>query len=227
MKKLIQQSLLFATLLFLTTSCLDIQESIYLRNNGSGKFALTVDLENMESLLQLIGKYSEEGKDNKDILANSDINFDDLKEELEKQQGISKVKTIQENNSKLLGIAFEFDDVNALNRALQEMNDQKSEKKRDYFSYSNGELTRFNTLGIKEHVQREMDMDIDLSVDGVMLGSLLKDMTYTTKYTFEKPVKKASNPGSRITNEGRTVSLTYYFFDEERKTNHLENNISF
>lgn len=227
MKKFIQQSLLLGALLFLVSSCLDIQESIYMRDNGSGKFALTVNLENMESLLQLIGKYSKEGEGSKDILANSDINFDDLKEQLEKQPGISKVKTIQENNSKLLGIAFEFDDVNALNHALQEINDQKSKTKRDYFSYSKGQLIRFNTLGIKDHVQREIDMGIDLSIDGVMLGGLLKEMTYTTKYTFERPVRKTSNPGSKITNEGRTVSLTYHFFDEDTQTNHLENNISF
>ncbi|WP_152425169.1 RNA recognition motif domain-containing protein [Nafulsella turpanensis] len=226
MKRLIQQTLVLAGILFLATSCLDIQESIYMRNDGSGKFAITVDLEGMQNLIRLAEQFSGEQTSEQDVMEEVDINFEDLRQKLEEQEGISQVKTIRENNNSLLGIAFEFEDVAALNRALKEINDSK-EPKTDYFAFERGQLKRLNTLGIEEQVQRKMETDIDISIDGVMLSSLLEDMSYTTKYTFEKPVKETSNPASKITNEGRTVSLTYYFFNDKNGTNSLENNISF
>lgn len=216
-------------LLVLVSSCLDIQESIYMRNNGSGKFALTADLEDLEDILKMVAQISGDQEAGKDFMEDADVNFEDLKKKLEKQKGISQVKTIRENSNKLLGIAFEFSDVQALNNALKKLNEDKNKpgSAPDYFSYKNGQLMRMNTLGVKEQVQRKIESDIDISIDGVLLGNLLKDMTYTTKYTFEKPVKKASNPGSKITNEGRTVTLIYHFFDDETATNSLENHISF
>lgn len=227
MKRYLQHSFMLSMLLMLVTSCIDIQESVYLRNNGSGKFAFTVNLEDMESLLNLVTSMSGEDGTKEEVLADMDVNFEKLKQKLEKQKGISQVKTIKENSNKLLGIAFEFSDVQALNRALQELNEDKSNPKKEYFSFSKGQLNRLNTLGVKEQVQRKIETEVDISIDGLMLSSLLKDMTYTTKYTFEKPVKKTTNPGSKITNEGRTVSLTYHFFADETATNNLENNISF
>lgn len=226
MKRLISQTLLFAGILFLATSCLDIQESIFMRNDGSGKFAITVDLEGMESLLQLAEQLSGEEASEQDVMNEVDINFEDLRQKLEAQEGISGVKTIQENNNRLLGIAFEFEDVEALNKALKEINDSK-EPKTDYFSFEKGQLRRLNTLGIESQVKRKMETDVDVSIDGVMLSSFLKDMSYTTKYTFEKPVKETSNPAAKVTNEGRTVSLTYFFFNEKNGTNSLENEITF
>lgn len=227
MKRLLPKGLLWCILLLLASSCIDIQESVYLRNNGSGKFAFTVNLEDMESLLSLIAKASGEEDIEEEMMSDMDVNFEKLKQKLEKQKGISQVKTIKENNNKLLGVAFEFSDINALNKALQEISDDKKNPTTEYFSFSNGQLKRINTLGVKEQVQRKIETDVDIAIDGVLLGSLLKEMTYTTKYTFEKPVKKTTNPGSKITNEGRTVSVTYHFFDTESATNSLENNISF
>lgn len=229
MKRLIHKSFLLGALLILATSCLDIQESIYMRNNGSGKFALTVNLEDLESLMELMAQVSGDQEAGKDFMDDADVNFDDLKKKLERQEGISQVKTIRENSDKLLGIAFEFSDVQALNKAIKELNkdENKDNAGQDYFTYRNGELIRLNTLGVKDQVQRKIETEIDISIDGVMLGNLLKDMTYTTKYTFEKPVKKTSNPGSKITNEGKTVTLTYHFFDDETATNSLGNNITF
>lgn len=198
-----------------------------MRNNGSGKFALTVDLEDLEDILKMVAQLSGDQEAGKDFMEDADVNFEDLKKELEKQKGISQVKTIRENSNKLLGIAFEFSDIQALNNALKELNEDKKDSGPDYFAYQEGKLVRLNTLGVKEQVQRKIETEIDIAIDGVMLGNLLKDMTYTTKYTFEKPVKSASNPGSKITNEGKTVTLTYHFFDDETATNSLENNISF
>lgn len=227
MKRLLKQTLALSLLLFTATSCLDIQESIYLRNDGSGKFALTVDLEEMEGLLKILKRLDSDGDPQKDVMKEVDINFEDLRKKLTKQAGISQVRTINENNSRLLGITFEFADVNALNNALKEINDSKEDQKKDYFSYQKDKLKRMNTLGIKEHVQREIDTDIDIAIDGIMLTSMLQDMSYTTKYTFERPVKETSNPGAKITNEGRTVTLSYFFFNEESGSNTLENQISF
>lgn len=227
MKRLLKQTAALALILFTASSCLDIQESVYLRDDGSGKFALTVDLEEMESLLKVLEKMGSDENTQQDVMKEVDINFSDLKEKLAGQPGISQVRTINENNNRLLGIAFDFKDVTALNSALKEINDSKELQKQEYFSYQDGKLYRMNTLGIKEQVQREIDAEVDIAIDGIMLTSLLKDMRYTTKYTFEKPVKETSNPGSKITNEGRTVSLTYFFFDEESGSNTLENQISF
>lgn len=227
MKRLLKQFPILALILCLATSCIDIQESVYLRNNGSGKFALTADLEGMESLLKVLEKLGGDENTQKDVMEEVDINFSDLKEKLARQPGISEVRSIRENDNRLLGIAFEFKDVQALNNALKEINDSKEKQKDEYFTYRNGELQRLNTLGIKDHVQRKVEADIDIAIDGVMLTSMLKDMSYTTKYTFEQPVRETSNPGSKITNEGRTVTLTYFFFNEETGSNTLENQIRF
>lgn len=227
MKRLLKQLPILALILTVATSCLDIQESVYLRNDGSGKFALTVDLEGMESLLTVLEKLGGDENTQKDVMEEVDINFSDLKEKLAKQPGISEVRSIRENDNRLLGIAFEFKDVQALNNALKEINDSKEKQKDEYFTYNTDELQRLNTLGIKDHVQRKVEADIDIAIDGVMLTSMLKDMSYTTKYTFEKPVRETSNPGSKITNEGRTVTLTYFFFNEETGSNTLENQIRF
>lgn len=228
MKRLFQQSLIPVIILFLATSCLDIQESIFMRNNGSGKFALTVNLENMESLLKLVQNFSGDEEAGNDIMTDTEVDFEKLKKKLEQQPGISQVTRISENNNRLLGISFDFDNISSLNKALKELNDSKGTSQ-DYFTYQKGKLTRTNTLEITDKVESKIkaETDIDLSVDGVMIGSLLKDMSYTTKYTFERPIKNASNPAARITNEGRTVTLTHYFFDKEPNAAGLENNIDF
>lgn len=231
MKRLFQRCLVPLIILFLATSCLDIQESVFMRNNGSGKFALTVNLENMESLLKLVQNFSGDAEAGNDILADTEVDFEKLQKKLEQQPGISHVTRIAENNNKLLGISFDFDNVNSLNKALKELSDNKNDREapKDYFTYQKGKLTRLNTLGISDKVEDKIkaETDIDLSVNGMMIGSLMKDMSYTTKYTFERPVKKASNPASKITNEGRTVTLTYHFFDKEPGATGLENNIDF
>lgn len=231
MKRLFQRCFIAVAILFLATSCLDIQESVFMRDNGSGKFALTVNLENMESLLKMVQKLSGDADAGNDILADTEVDFEKLKKKLERQPGISHVTRISENNNKLLGISFDFDNVKSLNKALKELNDSKNEHEapKDYFAYQKGKLTRMNTLGITDKVENKIkaETDIDLSVNGMMIGSLMKDMSYTTKYTFERPVKKASNPAARITNEGRTVTLTYHFFDKEPGATNLENSIDF
>lgn len=231
MKRLFQRYLAPVIILFLATSCLDIQESVFMRDNGSGKFALTVNLENMESLLNLIQKFSDDDEAGNDIMAETEVDFEKLKKKLERQPGISHVTRISENNNKLLGVSFDFDDVESLNKALKELNDSKDKQEapKDYFSYQKGKLTRLNTLELTDKVETKIkaETDIDLSVNGMMIGSLLKDMTYTTKYTFERPVKKTSNPAARISNEGRTVTLTHYFFEQEPGATSLENHIDF
>lgn len=228
MKRLFQRCFIAVAILFLATSCLDIQESVFMRDNGSGKFALTLNLENMESLLKLVQNFSGDEEAGNDIMAETEVDFEKLKKKLEQQPGISQVSRISENNNRLLGISFDFDNVSSLNKALKELNDNKGSSQ-DYFTYQKGKLTRTNTLGITDKVENKIkaETDIDLSVDGVMIGSLLKDMSYTTKYTFEHPIKNASNPAAKITNEGRTVTLTHYFFDKEPNTAGLENNINF
>lgn len=228
MKRLFQQGLALLIILFLATSCLDIQESVFMRDNGSGKFALTVNLENMESLLKLAQKFSGDADADTDIMTDTEVDFEKLKKKLEQQPGISHVSRIIENNNRLLGISFDFDNVNSLNKALKELNDSKGTSQ-DYFTYQKGKLTRTNTLEITDKVESKIkaETDIDLSVNGMMIGSLLKDMSYTTKYTFERPVKTTSNPASKITNEGRTVTLTHYFFDKEPNAAGLENSIDF
>lgn len=231
MKRVIQQSAILAIILLIASSCLDIQESVYLRDNGSGKFALTVNLENLESIFKLVEQFGGGKEAGQEILADTEVDFNQLKDKLERQQGIQNVTRIQENQNKLLGIAFDFDDVDALNRALKELNDSKKDNtgSQEYFIYQNGQLTRTNTQEITNKVQEsiEHETDIDASINGMMISSLLKDMRYTTKYTFERPVKKTSNPASKITNEGRTVTLSYHFFDQEPGSAGLENNINF
>lgn len=225
---------LLAVLLLSLSSCLELTEQVRLKDNGSGTFTFTLDMSAAKPWFDMLASFDDDEEDTGSEV-QSDLNeaMEEAHERIKNMKGIHHITTIEANNGLLSGITFGFDNIDALNRAMNEVIDHEDEDGEkeftEYFRYQNGELTRINTIDLEKRIQEETDgeiPDVDLSINGQSLQDMLKSMRYRTEYTFDKAVKKVSNPNAVLLDNGRTVRLDYYFLSSEKENNTLANRIS-
>ena len=217
-------SLLFCLALLSLSSCLEITEQLHLNNNKSGQYTFTVDMHEAQPLLDFMESFSSEAEPRHDIEAG----MDEAYERLQQISGISQVTQISSNDGLLTGITFSFKDMKALNLAINSL--QKNDEPEAYFSLSNNELHRLNTLDkkIKNEVEdSDFDFDLDISIKGKSVKTMMKNMVFRTEYTFDEAVSSVSNPAAQLSADRRKVTVNYYLLDEYREANTLENVIQF
>lgn len=225
---------LLAVLLLSLSSCLELTEQVRMKDNGSGTFTFTLDMSAAKPWFDMLASFSDEEETSSEVQNDLNESMEEAYDRLKDMKGIHHVTTIEANSGLLSGITFEFDNVRALNMAMNEVishEDKDGEKEfTEYFRYRNGELTRINTIDLEKRIQEETDgeiPDVDLSINGQSLQDMLKSMRYRTEYTFDGAVKKVSNPNAVLLDNGRTVRLDYYFLSSEKENNTLANRISY
>ena len=100
------------------TSCLDIEEEISLKRNGSGSYSMKVDMEQMMTMLKSFMPEEESGELN--FFDTMDSTLREQVTNLRTISGLSNVSHQSENYT--FTISYDFDKVETLNEALSSGN---------------------------------------------------------------------------------------------------------
>lgn len=219
----------YACLLISLSSCLEITEQVRMRENGSGQFTFTVDMSEAKPLLDIAKGFSDKA-DPEEASGELKLGMEEAHKRLQTVKGIHNTALIRADNGLLSGITFEYDNVEALNKAVNVVQNTKGTKQEEYFSWNGKQLHRLNTLKIENEIKNQADnglSGLDMTVNGKSIKELMNSMVYRTEYTFDKPVKGLSNPNATLSADKRKVTLERYLLDDTRQAHTLENVIRF
>ncbi|AHM62011.1 hypothetical protein D770_18800 [Flammeovirgaceae bacterium 311] len=218
--------IILITFLFVSlSSCLEITEQVRLRENGSGQFTFTVDMSEAEPLLNMVKGFSAEA-DPEQVSTDLETGMEGAYQRLQSVKGVHQPTLIRSDNGLLSGITFEYDNIEALNNAINVVHNNKPELKEAYFAWDGKQLHRLNTLKIENEIKEKTGNDLnglDLTVNGKSIKEMMGSMVYRTEYTFDKPIRSISNSNATLSADKRKVTLERYLLDDTRKANSLEN----
>jgi len=217
-------------IMLLCTSCFDIKEILILKKDGTGTYQFIIDMSQSRAMLSMLENMdndsTKETSDKKSPFEEVDESFEETRSYLEAITGIINVNSIKDEENLLFGIQFEFLNMYSLNKALNRINHKKEEKiakEQLYFSLSKKIFKRYNTENFTENLMKSTGMG---EGDSLNIAMFFKDLSYSTKYTMPKRIKSMSNPDGILSDDKKTVSVTYYPFRGDEEIN-FSNKIKF
>lgn len=216
---------LLACLLIGLSSCLEITEQVRIREGGSGQFTFTVDMSEAKPLLDVAKGFSKDADPN-EVTSDLNTGMEDAHKRLQSAKGIHNSALIRSKNGLLSGITFEYDNVEALNKAVNIVQNNKPDAQEQFFAWNGQRLHRLNILKIENEIKNKTGNDLnglDLTVNGKSIKEIMKNMVYRTEYTFDKPIKSVSNSSATLSADKRKVTVERYLLDDTRKASTLEN----
>jgi hypothetical protein len=144
---------------------------------------------------------------------------------LEGISGLTNVAEINDTAAFKFGYAFDFGDVDALNKAMKIINKEKYDSKvEEVFKFSGKNFERMASGDLGEEIKKALaEGDAEDEEGGMdMIKTFFSDMTYKQIYNFpDRRVKKSSNDLSEVSNDGHTLTITLKPFDEEQQAKKL------
>lgn len=222
--KSVKNLLPLLALVFLFSSCLELKEEVYFKNNESGTFKFTINLSAIKDMVDMISQFSGESKEE----MTDDVNdgFKDAETELKSIAGISNIKSINDQENLVFGISYDFKNMAALNKAMHKTFQNDELKNPIFFTYSKNKIERLDPLNIQKRIDEEVSEE-DIQIPGLDPTAFFSRMKYTAEYSFEKKVSKASNDLSKLSLDQKKVTLDYYFMREDNKGKNIINAIEF
>jgi hypothetical protein len=194
--------LLFLSLVFLFSSCIEIKETLTVNEDGSGNIKFVVDMGK-------IGKSLSPQNQQIDMsfvteIQNTPAKADSL---LKPCKGISNLKTSAGKENGIYSVSFDFKNSKSLNNALYKLfRQKKSAFKPDFVKVSKHKVNQMNFAPvIKKYIlKKESNMISD------MLYQLIK---IETTYQLPSKTKSISNIKAIQENDDKTVKLNYSLFE--------------
>ena len=217
----------FLLSVFLLSGCINITEEIFLAKNGSGKYAMTLDLEKAVEMMDMLKSFApdslagetKEGNIMDSVKNNFDV-FDSI-------PGITNVK--KEQKGDVFTVSFDFKDIASLNEAMRKRN-KKTEAQKDLYpcapgSFSFQDTTAFGMNDAMKELNGAGGSDSSAATME-MFKSMIGDMNYNTIYHLPGKVSSFSNKEAKLDADGKTLRLTVNLLDRTKQTT-LENKIRF
>lgn len=177
---------------FLLTGCLTIEEHYSFKKNGSGSMTYVVD---MSELGRIMAELKDLGGENSDDMGRMDLSEEVAA--LEQLPGIRKVK-LDNKKAWVQRISFDFDNVGALNGALNLLLRDSTDVDTEFFRWEGNTLVRINNAHARQLGQ---GMAGDEGEEGnVDLGALLGSMKYHYYFQFAQPVEQIATHDSLTPN---------------------------
>jgi len=190
-----------------TSACLTITEDYTFKTSGGGSMRYTVDMSQMAQLIQM-AQSQEEGA----APTNMDqMSLHKFESPLSGIKGISKVKVVDDAKKYVFNLAFEFDNLDALNEA---MNVILSEPSADgtpapahtFFVKDGNQLVRTH-LSSNQTAKGLMEQ-LGASDDSDQALAILQSMKYKLRFTFKKPVEAVySSAEATYDNGGKSINI--------------------
>ena len=207
---------------FLSSSCFDVLEELYVSADGSGSLKITMDMSEMGELLKSLGESEgEEGGDNPMAELNEAMGSDDVIIALQQLDGVHNVKDHSDPDNYIVSYSFDFDEVAVLNEVMgsggglsdllsMPLGDETSEAAADPREY-NLKGKKFSTKGATK--MPEPDNEEDKMSYGLVMA-MMKDASYKVVMKFEKEVKSVKkNDNAILGPDGHSVILETSFAD--------------
>ncbi len=238
---------LVAFLAFCLSSCFDFKEEVTINKDGSGSFIQTVDLGNNPMIQMALNMQSDSAKNANKGMNKMDSTLEETKARLSKVQGISNIKTASSSEGMKFSVMYDFDDVNALNEALNAMQDkdENGEVKmmQKQYSFKKGQFSRANVFAMGGSGMdmselmggKKGDDDVEKTEEEKaqmkqMMQMFFGNANYTYVLHVPNKVKSYSNKtNTDVSEDKKTLTMKVPFMDlldEENKAN-IGNNVKF
>jgi uncharacterized protein YceK len=218
--------LVLLTALFLS-GCINITEEIFLEKNGSGKYAMTMDLEKAVEMMDMLKSFAPDSLAGDMKQGNILDSVKDNFKVFDSIPGITNVKKEQKGN--VFTVSFDFKDIATLNEAMRKRN-KKTETQKDLYTFAPGSFSFQDTTAFgMNDAMKELDGagSADSSAAAMeMFKSMIGDMNYSTIYHLPGKVSSFSNKEAKLDPDGKTLRLTVNLLERSKQMT-LENNIRF
>ena len=219
MKRIAYLVLLSCPVLF--SSCFEIIEQVFLKNDGSGNFQLTLNLSKSKTKLNSIIKM--EKINGHDVPSKNEIKYriEEIERTVAKTPGLSNVKTTIDFDNYIATLNCNFTKVNQLNAAVKNVYEKEDgklkgmEKTYDYDA-ANNTFTRLNKFSLKEEYKKLSNADKEVFATA----------NYTSIYKFESDVVAASNKETKVSPSKKATMLKLNALDLITEKRSVENKIT-
>lgn len=189
---------LFILLILGTSSC-SVEQEFHIKQNRSGTVTTKVDFTTMAELIA-----DPESSESSSVLDS--INFDDIRESLKENEGISNIKVDINSTKTIVTVSYDFRDIGSLNASIQGENDLIGGQGGGVpasFAVHKNKITYnapiFPTVDLAELEQSE-----------AMGGNLC---TYKAVFRFEQTIKSSSNNDYMINSNRKIAERSAGFID--------------
>lgn len=165
----------------LATGCITIEEHYTFKKNGSGTMEYVVDMSAMGEAMSNWKSVKSDDKSEEDGMG-----MEAKAEQLKGLEGIKRVKVKEEDDGYIQRVKFSFEDLDALNKALNILMPDSTGVQQTFFRWEGNTLVRTsnqNATELGENMAGEDSTANDY-------GEILKSMLYKFSFKFAKPVKE-------------------------------------
>ena len=205
------------------SSCFDVTEDISLNKDGSGNATVIINLSQSKDN---ISSYVDAGE----INGNKIPGINEIEEKMAELvaeanllEGISNVESISDYEDYIFTFTCEFENVYALNDAINIMADKYNESGQptifeDNYGFDISSFYRYFKYPIP---------DLDFDKLGTMEKFMMDTATFTGIYRFEDAIDKCTNSSARISKSGKSTMLKATIAQLVKKQISLENEVIF
>jgi hypothetical protein len=211
----------FLLIISACTSCIEVIEEVNLKAKGNGNYRITLNMSQSKTRLSTLIKLDTIDGIKVPKITRIDENLDELKSVLSNTRGISNVAIKRDHENFIYELGFDFENIELLDKAFKSTIRTFDYKNRvpeiTNFYYDKITFKRFAFADYKEINTKQKER----------FNELLTKSTFTGIYKFEKPIKSASNPMSKISKNKSAVFFQSSFMDIINKIKSYENTIKF
>ena len=215
MKKILLQLTLLLLCVFTLTSCFELREEIYIKKDGSGTYSLTVDLSGRKQEVAITTSLTDSTQEEKNFVANIENVIQKSSESFSEIGGITHVEYTTDYENYLTGFSFDFDNVEALTAALNQLNTEQTSTK-PAFEFSKRSFERNNTnylqplLDKAKERQQTPEDEATKRFQDYVFGSA----NYIFIVRAEGKIKKYSNKKAIYSSDDKNEVVLNYSFSE-------------
>ena len=160
------------------SGCLTITETYTFSKNGSGTMSYLIDMSEMASLIKMAEQESE-------MPMQEEMNFSEFANKLQGISGISSIESIEDKENYKFGLSFKFDNVGALNQAMNRILNEGAAERHEFFKQEGKVLTRTHFMNNAFDASEMLGTDEEAEY----AKTLMQSMAYNVNFTFKQPVK--------------------------------------
>lgn len=196
-------------------SCFEIKEIIKINKDGSGTFSMVIDMSEVKAILEGFGEGDEGETDSP--LGEMDEEYEVIKSKLEVIEGVSNIERLTENDGYIVTSNFDFADIEALNKGMNVIYEDKNEDSSitEYYRFKGRDFVRTTAHNLLDDMKEEMGSG-DFSGENMDLGEVFSDVSYINVVTFtNSKIKKTSDKAIEVSDDGSTMTLKRFIFRED------------
>jgi hypothetical protein len=236
MKRTIYTALLVCSVIL--SGCIDITEEIFLERRGSGKYLSTIDLRQMKDMINMLKTMAPDSTKQEDggELGGLEDSLQNMWKELETVPGITEVKR-EKKEEWVYVISFRFANLTALNEAMtKRKKPEEQQQSGNFYSFAPGifscndtSLAGMNDVlkGTNQPAQKDSTQSDSTQLALSMMKSFMGDMKYTCVYHLPGKVSSFTNKKAKLSEDGKTVTLSINLLDDADSVKTLVNQIRY